>query len=179
MKTNRIIFLLVFSLLFFTCKQQKKKDEKVKYAPLMDITSYTGNAVAFFKDGLQYNPHRFSVQIIPISEKDSNVFKQDNFGIYEAIKNKPSYFFNIDYKIYDLYASNQKRKLERKICNIDNLIDTYIKVWVSYQNYEDISKARGEKIITDSCSVREIYIGHNGKLNEFKVLSNPKVTLQR
>lgn len=173
METNRIIFLLIFSLLVFSCREQTKKEQKVNYAPLMDVTSYTGNAVAFFRDSLQYSNNRFGVQLVPVSELDSNIFKQENFDVFKAIKNKPRFTFDIGDEIYKLYVCKQKKKYNHKICNISDKYNSYVKIWISYQNYEDISKARGIKITTDSCSVREIFIGHNGKLNEFKILSPP------
>ena len=51
----------------------------------MDITSYNGNAVAFFSKAVNNSQ---SIIFIPIQEKDSNKFKNEN--IFELIKGRCS-----------------------------------------------------------------------------------------
>lgn len=164
------LFLLVF-VSIVSCKQSSKTIDKVNVTSLMDITNYKGNAVVFFRDGVMTGADRFTMQLIPLPNQDTNIVKQDTFDIYKAIKGRPSIFFTNGDIIYKLYMNKQKKELKRNICNISDKNDSYVKVWISYKNYEDILKAKGEKILTDSCSVREIFIGHNGKLDEFKILS--------
>lgn len=165
-ETILICFVFLFA---FSCKNVKQEKQE-NVCSLMDITSYTGNAIAFFKDGLQSTSLRYFVQLIPISEQDSNVFKMEDFDIYKAAEGKPSFFFNIDYTIYKLYVSEYKKQKIDEICNVTDFLDSYVKVWIDYQDYDDISKERGDTILTDSCAVRELFIGMNGKLNEFKIL---------
>ena len=132
----RYILMIVLVTFIFSCNNNQKTTDKVKCIhnqKVMDISSYTGNAVAFFDNG--HNDF-YSAYIIPILEKDSDIFKQKSFDIFNGIKGRCSINFTIDYFLYDLQNSASKKKLDRIICNVH--ANYYAKIWISYSKYEEL-----------------------------------------
>lgn len=162
---KKILLLIILSLQFCNY-QQKNQHHSIK--KIMDVSNYTGNAVAFFVT--QRHNDFYSAYIIPISEKDSNVFKKDDFDVFNAIKGQCSITLYIGNNLYDLQSSKYKKKFDKEICNVH--ADCYVKIWISYHNYvEQISK-RKKELKSDSCEIRGLSRGKNGKINEFKILKN-------
>ena len=131
----------------------------------MDITSYNGNAVAFFSKAVNNSQ---SIIFIPIQEKDSNKFKNEN--IFELIKGRCSIsIFVGDYMINKLLNSKEKVVLTKKICNVNS--DYYAKIWIKYEKYEEATLKRKFKLTSDSCARRDIGESENSHgIMEFKIL---------
>jgi len=88
----KVLFGVIILISFLACNIEKRNrisnQEPVKHH-VIDITSYTGNAVAFFHEG---HDDFYSAYIIPIVEKDSNVFKKKDFDVFKAIIGRCSIF---------------------------------------------------------------------------------------
>lgn len=170
---KNVIFTFI-CLFLVSCNEKNANNQSIEKAipQVMDISSYTGNAIAFFVDGIWGgDPGRFTMQLITVEEPDSNIFKQDTFDIIKHVQGRPSIYFSYGTEIYKLYQNKYKKKYDLDICNIYNKIDAYIKIWISYENYMDVKKETGDTIWTDSCAYRMIDITPNGALKEFKVLT--------
>lgn len=164
------LFPLTLLLLLQSCKHEQIKRQKIKHGEIsevMNISSYTGNAVVFFVDG--HNDF-YSAYFIPILEKDSNVFKKKNFEIFNAIKGRCSINFTIGNYLYKLQSSESRKKMDRIICNVH--ADYYAKIWISYKNYEELLTKRKKILKSDSCEIRGVYHGKKGKLLDFKILKD-------
>ena len=170
-----IIFILI-CLSVLSCKEKKTNNLLVEKTlpPIMDITSYTGNVVAFFTDSIWSGVDHYTMQLITIQETDSNIFKQDTFDLVKHVKGKPSLYFSYGTEIYKLYKSKYKKKYDLNICNVYKKSNAYIKLWISYENYLDIKKELGDTILTDSCAYRMISDGPGAVLKEFKILTLPE-----
>jgi hypothetical protein len=166
-----IINVIVISS-FFSCNndiKQKSEKQVISNYKSIDVTSYTGNAIAFFSEG----NNRY-ITLIPVLEKDSIKFKDAD--IFQSIKGRYSVnMFIGKYLIKKLEDSNEKKELKRKICNVWSAT-YYIKIWISYKNYEDYTyKKRRNEELSDSCNSRDIAnTKYNSKLIEFKILNNNK-----
>ena len=170
--TKYFIFLCTLSLLVLSqsCNHDhinKQKTKHLSIPEIVDISSYKGNAVVFFVKG--HNDF-YSAYIIPILEKDSNVFKKDDFDVFNSIIGRCSISIYIGYILYDLQNSETKKKLVRKVCNIH--ADYYAKIWINYQDYEELLAKRKKVLKSDSCEIRSVTHGNKGKLLEFKILKD-------
>lgn len=164
------LFSLTLSMLFQSCNHaqiNKQNAKQPSITKIMDISSYKGNSVVFFVKG--HNDF-YSAYIIPIMEKDSNVFKKDDFDVFNATMGRCSISIYIGYILYDLQNSETKKKLDRKICNVH--ADYYAKIWISYQDYEELLTKREKVLKSDSCEIRSVTHGNKGKLLEFKILKD-------
>ncbi len=109
---------------------------------------------------------------IPVQEKDSNVFKKENFDIYKAIEGKCS----VKMMIYDLWIrlieSKYKKVLDHEVCNV---IDEtyYVKIWISYTGYIEGPYRYTKEPTSDSCGRRSIswMDSDSAKILEFRILS--------
>jgi len=154
---NLIISLLKLSFSFQSCVNNQRKDNELKKIPvhkLMNITTYTGNALIFFNREYHSDPH---VYVILISEKDSNVFKRKTFNVPKAVLGKCSIYTYFGYKwAFNLIDSKEKDTLNFNICNVK--AEFYVKVWISYDGFIETSQRRnGKPLITDSCERRSMY----------------------
>ncbi len=161
------VMILLFVLLI-SCKPENKENQNLKRpsSPKMIITNYTGNAVAFFaEDG------RDIMIFIPVQEKDSNVFKKENFDIYKAIECK----CGVRMMIYGLWIrlveSKYRKVLDHEVCNV---IDEthYVKIWISYTGYIEGPYRYTKEPQTDSCAIRHIHSmeSDTAKILDFKIL---------
>jgi|GEM_PF-4472086 len=169
---NLIINLLIFSFFFQSCMNNKRQDIGLKKNPdhkVIDITTYTGNALIFFDKEYHSDPH---VYIILISEKDSNIFKQKAFDIPKAINGKCSIYTYFGYKwAFNLIDSREKETLNFNICNVQ--AEYYVKTWISYDGFIETRQSRkGKPVISDSCEYRSIYfdLKKSRKDIEYKIL---------
>jgi len=173
---EKVLFGVILLISFLSCNTEKRY-KKVIPVPIkhhvMDITSYTGNAVAFFHEGHDYF---YSVYIIPIEEKDSNIFKKKDFDVFKSIIGQCSIYFTIGYDLYKLQASDSKKKLNQKVCNVytDRNTEYYIKVWISYKDYVESKEKRKKVLTSDSCEIRDAHRRTKGKLLEFNILMDSK-----
>ena len=159
----RSLIYLYIALIPFLCscnikKAEKENSPKEKIHVVMDITSYTGNALIFFKETYSYriNPH---VYLIFIDEKDSSIFKESTFSISKAINGKCSVSVALGNKrINELLKEQGKHVNNFNICNIEPDYKYFYKCWVSYTGYlENRHHINWEPILNDSCQRRVIY----------------------
>jgi len=170
---KQILFLFMLSVFFQSCKTERKSKPESHDLPkskVMDITSYTGNAVAFLS---VYRGSAQNITFIPVLEKDSDKFKEAD--IFKLIQGRCSIVLHVgDYLRNVLLNSKEKKVLDREICNVDKF-EYYVKIWISYKNYEERSYDRKYKLTTDSCSRRYLIPSPNeNDFLEFKVLTNTK-----
>ena len=168
---------IAYCICFVSCTNSKKKTETKRdnSREIMDVTNYTGNAVAFFSPGDQNSE---TISIIPVAEKDSNIFKQDD--IYKSVKGKCAIRIMVGDSIRQrlLLNSPEKKSLSSEICNVPDDV-YYAKVWVSYKGYLE-NKPKSKFVNnSDSCSVRVLgwSVDENGKvtsdgIKQFIVLKN-------
>lgn len=136
---------------------------------VMNISSYKGNAVAFFsvKRGSAQ-----SIIIIPVLEKDSDKFKRKD--VFELVKGRCSINISIgDYLRNSLINCKQKKVLSVLLCNANS--DYYARIWINYKNYNEQTLKRKTQLTTDSCACRDLGdYRAGGGLIEFKILTLPK-----
>jgi len=166
---KQILLTFLFFVLFQSCNFERKNNQDEKYdsvPKVMNISSYKGNAVAFFsfKRG-----NGQSITIIPVLERDSNKFKTKD--VFELIKGRCSINISIgDHLRNVLINCKQKKVLTRVLCNVNS--DYYVKIWINYKDYNEQTLKRKKLLITDSCACRDLG-GYNngGGLIEFKILT--------
>lgn len=176
MKKTFLIFpILIVSL--FACQNKPKTVIGKENTPihdvkpkLMDISSYTGNALIFYAEEYHVDPH---VYLILIAEKDSNVFKQQTFDIRKAVQGKCSIYTLIGYaRMSRLQTCKEKQILDFEICNID--YKYYVKAWICYAKMIEAMQKRKTPLLTDSCEVRNLFQpdgkDKNSKRLDYKVL---------
>lgn len=164
-----ILLIFILLLLFQSCNFERKNKQGVKYIPVsevMNISSYKGNAVAFFS---AKRGNAQSITIIPVLEKDSDKFKATD--VFESIKGRCSINISIgDYLRNTLIYSKQKRILNRVLCNANS--DYYAKIWINYKDYNEQTLKRNRQLTTDSCVCRDLGgYKKGGGLIEFKILA--------
>lgn len=176
-KSFFILPILIVS--FLACQSKPKTEITKKHIPvqeikpkLMDITSYTGNALIFFAEEYHVDPHAY---LFLIDEKDTKVFVSKLFDIRKAIRGKCSIYTNIGYyRMNKLQACKEKQIVDFEICNVDTVYKYYAKVWVSYENMVETRNKRTTPLLTDSCEARNLHSYHFGKKKgkdlEFKIL---------
>ncbi len=178
-----LVYLCIVLIPFlFSCniKQAEKENSgKEKIHKVMNITSYTGYALVFFKKTYSYhiNPH---VYLIFIDEKDSSTFRKSTFDIPKAIKGRCSISVAVGNKrINELLQKKGKYVNNFNICNIEPDYKYYFKSWISYTGYlENRHHRNWEPILNDSCQRRVIYYdaapknkSKERKVIEIKILS--------
>jgi hypothetical protein len=169
-----VAFLMLLIIISSSCqknKSQKTELRKEIKSKLSNIDTYNGNAIIFFTEKNHADPH---VYIIQIEEKSSKVFADKTFDIKSAIRGKCSIFTSIGYYHWNtLWGSKEKQVYKLKICNINPDYIYYVKAWISYKNMVENNRRRTNKLLSDSCAVRNLYypIGDkNAKDIEFKIL---------
>jgi hypothetical protein len=165
---RNLIYLCIALIPFlFSCNKkqaEKENPKKEKISEVMNITSYTGNALIFFKETYSYriNPH---VYIIFIDEKDSSIFRKSTFDILKAIKGKCSISVALGNKrINELLTKKGKYVNNFNICNIEPDYKYFVKNWISYEGYlENRHHINWMPILNDSCQRRVIYYDADSK----------------
>lgn len=164
-----IVLIFILLVLFQSCNFERKNKQEVKYLPVpkvMDISSYKGNAVAFFSSK---RGNAQSITIIPVLEKDSNKFKTTD--VFESIKGRCSINISIgDHLRNTLIYCRQKKVLNRVLCNANS--NYYAKIWINYKDYNEQTLKRKRQLTTDSCTCRDLGgYKKGGGLIEFKILT--------
>ena len=170
---------IVLCICFVSCTNSKNKTETTPKndKQIMDVTNYTGNGVAFFSPGQQNSQ---AISIIPVDEKDSTKFKQDD--IYKSVIDKCAIRITVGYNIryHKLLDSPEKKPLLLKLCNVYDE-EYYAKVWISYKGFLENTPKSKFVNNSDSCSIRVLgwSVNEKGKvtsdgIKQFIVLSNCK-----
>ena len=131
----KLFYFILVAIVVSSCQNEHDSHHgKFNQDHYIEVSNYTGNALVFYS----IKTMGYKVFIIPVAEKDSNVFvKRD---IDSLSKGRPSLqiSFGDDY-LNCLKADTNREILMNSICNIPRY-DTlfYSRVYISYKNLAEI-----------------------------------------